>query len=250
MIEPPTWAPYCGPAPLPDEWLGRWNLDPLVIAGLIAAMLLLWRFRPAGRAAAPAAGALALLALIFVSPLCALTSALFSARVAHHLLLTGVVAPLLVAAVAGGIHGVAGRRAIGSPSLWVAVHALLFWLWHAPAAYQWALSSDLAYWLMQASLLGSAFGLWASLRAASAPSAVAALLATMLQMGLLGALLTFASVPLYAPHWLTTGAWGLTPLADQQLAGLIMWVPGALIYLGSAMWVMWRWIGDDRRLAA
>jgi putative membrane protein len=59
--------------------------------------------------------------------------------------------------------------------------------------------------------------------------AVAASALTSLQMGLLGAILTFADRPLYTPHLLTTQAWGLTPLADQQLAGVIMWIPAGVI---------------------
>ena len=65
--------------------------------------------------------------------------------------------------------------------------------------------------------------------------AMLALLATVVQMGMLGALLTFARDPVYAPHFATTLPYGLTPLADQQLAGLIMWVPAALPYVAAAL---------------
>jgi len=58
-------------------------------------------------------------------------------------------------------------------------------------------------------------------------------------MGLLGALITFAGAPLYAPHAVSTLAWGLTPLEDQQLAGLIMWAPAAVFYLAAALWRGW-----------
>ena len=126
----------------------------------------------------------------------------------------------------------------------------MFWVWHAPAAYGWALSNDAAYWLMQLSLLGSAVWFWSAVRRASAPGAVAALLLAMVAMGLLGALLTFTGQPVYAPHFLTTAAWGLTPLEDQQAAGLIMWAPAAAIYLAAALWVLGRWIGPDPRAAA
>jgi putative membrane protein len=57
-------------------------------------------------------------------------------------------------------------------------------------------------------------------------------------MSLLGALLTFAPHPLFAPHALTTEPWGLTPLADQQLGGAIMWGPGGLLFLAAALWVV------------
>jgi len=87
-------------------------------------------------------------------------------------------------------------------------------------------------------------------RRASAPAAVAALLIAMVAMGLLGALLTFTGEPVYAPHFLTTAAWGLTPLADQQAAGLIMWAPAAAVYLAAALLMLGRWIGPDVRTDA
>jgi len=58
-------------------------------------------------------------------------------------------------------------------------------------------------------------------------------------MGLLGALIVFAPRPLYVVHLASTTAWGLSPLADQQLAGLLMWVPATLPYLGVVLWLAW-----------
>ena len=57
------------------------------------------------------------------------------------------------------------------------------------------------------------------------------------QMGLLAALLTFAPDPLYAEHLTTTAAFGLSALEDQQLAGLVMWVPGMAVFLVLALWL-------------
>ena len=84
--------------------------------------------------------------VVFVSPLCALSSALFSARVLHHVLLIAAVAPLLALAFP--------LRRLGSPPLaaLVGVHAVILWLWHAPGPYAWGLASVPAYWLMQISL--------------------------------------------------------------------------------------------------
>jgi putative membrane protein len=93
---------------------------------------------------------------------------------------------------------------------------------------------------MQATIVGSAAVWWAKVLRAPAAGAAAALLATMVAMGLLGALLTFAGSALYAPHWLTTQAWGLSPLEDQQLAGILMWAPFGAIYLLAAMVVLYR----------
>lgn len=224
---------YCGPAPVPEDiWL-RWNLDPVLLAGLLALAL------AAGRrtAADPRAGwlAIGLMVVVFVSPFCALSSALFSARVLHHVVLIAAVAPLLALAFP--------LPRIGSPPLVVLVvtQAIILWLWHAPGLYAWGLASVPAYWLMQLSLLGSAWLMWRAILARQTPCgpALIALATTIGQMGLLGALIVFAPVPLYLVHFASTAAWGLTPLADQQLAGLLMWVPAALPYLGVGLWLAW-----------
>ena len=240
------WMPYCGSAPAPGDWLTRWNLDPALLLGLFAVGLFTWRLCSDRTERAYAAAAMVLAVLLFVSPFCALTSALFSARVTHHVLLTAAIAPLLVMAIPSRRF-----RFAGALPVWTAVQALIFWLWHAPGIYSQALSSDLIYWAMQLSLLGTSIGFWSALRRASAPAAVAALLGTTVQMGLLGALITFAGVPLYVPHLLVTDAWGFTPLQDQQLAGLIMWAPAAGLYLAAALVLVHRWFTrEGSRLAS
>ncbi|MCC8393517.1 cytochrome c oxidase assembly protein [Paraburkholderia sp. MMS20-SJTR3] len=224
---------YCGPAAVPDSvWL-RWNMDLWLLAALAAIALVL----ASGRAANPRAGwaALALMAIVFVSPLCALSSALFSARVTHHIILIAAVAPLLALAFP--------LSRLGYPPLVpvVAAHAVVIWLWHAPGPYAWGLSSVPGYWLMQLSLLGSAWLMWRNIFSPTLPTgpALVALVATIGHMGLLGALIVFAPVPLYVAHFGTTAAWGLTPLADQQLAGLLMWVLAMIPYLAAGLSLVW-----------
>jgi putative membrane protein len=173
--------------------------------------------------------------LIFISPLCALSSALFSARVFHHVLLIAAVAPLLALAFPM-------RRLVFPPlAVLVGVHAAILWLWHAPGPYAWGLASVPAYWLMQTSLLASSWLLWRGIFAPTTQfgSALVALVATTVQMGLLAALIVFAPRPLYLVHFSSTAAWGLSPLVDQQLAGLLMWVPAALPYVGVGLWLAW-----------
>lgn len=230
------WLPYCGEGSTPSDWLGRWNADPVVLAGFVGLVVLI--LARGGRSWAPGFAALAVLALAFVSPLCALSSALFAARTVHHVLLVAVAAPLIAWALP--------RRPVGPLALATVVQAVAFWAWHAPGAYALALSSDAAYWAMQGSVLGAAVWFWMAVRNARMPAAVITLLAAMVAMGLLGALITFAEAPLYAPHLLTTQAWGLTPLEDQQTAGLIMWAPASAIYLAAALLALGRWIGPDR----
>src|SRR6185503_14461881 len=136
---------YCGPAALPDDLWTRWNFDPLLIGLLAALAIVVGRGRTSDARAGWAA--IVLMLVIFVSPLCALSSALFSVRVLHHVLLIAAAAPLLALAFP--------LRRAGSPPLFilVAAHAVVLWLWHAPGPYTWGLASVPAYWLMQASLL-------------------------------------------------------------------------------------------------
>lgn len=224
-----TWTPYCGPAPDPADVLGRWNGDPVLLSVLALAVSVGVYLAVKGRSGAVfLLGAAGVLGLVFVSPLCALSSALFTVRTLHHLLLVLVAAPLLALCL----------PRTGTPRLWLAtaVQGVVFWAWHAPGLYAAALSDDLVYWVMQLTILGSAVWFWTAVRASGAAAAVAGLLAAMLAMGLLGALIVFAGHPLYGPHFATTLAWGMTPLEDQQAAGLIMWAPAAAAYLLVALW--------------
>lgn len=239
-MEPRIWTPYCGAAPTPQEIAARWNFDPLLIAVLLFCAGGYWL---AGHARTKAerrafAGFLGVAVVLFISPFCALSSALFSARVVHHVVVAAPLALLLA-------RSFDLRRIGGSIWLWITIQWLVFWVWHAPSVYGWALSNDAAYWLMQMSILLSACGFWTVLSRQPAPSAVAALLVTMVQMGLLGALITFSGSALYAPHFLGPQAWGLSPLEDQQLAGLIMWVPAAGIYLFAALRLLSRWLARE-----
>lgn len=224
---------YCGPAAEPQGFWTAWNGDPMLIGALCLLAVSGGAFaaRNAGRAGARNAallGSWLMAFLLFVTPLCAMSVALFSMRASNHLLLVTILAPLLA-------YGLGGKRLTGALSAAAITHAVIFWFWHAPAPYTAALSHDGVYWLMQLSLLASGVWFWRALIARWHDiTAIAAVLAGFAaQMGLLGALIAFAPDPLYAPHAITTAPWGLTALEDQQLAGLIMWVPGVLPYLAA-----------------
>lgn len=224
---------YCGPASVPADFWMRWNTDPVLIAGLAAMAVLVVMGRSADARATWAA--IILMVLVFISPLCALSSALFSARVLHHILLIAAIAPLLAKAFPQRSAGPAPLAVL------VATHAVLLWFWHTPGAYAWGLATVPAYWLMQMSLLGSAWLMWRRILVAPVqvgPSLMA-LAATVGQMGLLGAVIMFAPTPLYPMHFASTAAWGIDPLVDQQLAGLLMWVPAMLPYIGVGLWLAW-----------
>lgn len=224
---------YCGPAPVPESLWLAWNFDPFVLGAMAAGLAIWWSCGRRDRVGRNSLGSgYGLIFVAFISPLCALSVALFSARVAHHVILIAAIAPLLAIAFPWR----------GGPSLplsaLVILHAAIVWIWHAPDPYAFALSSHAAYWLMQATLFGSAWLLWREVFAPKTPigSLVMALLATIMQMGFLGALLVFAPSPVFAAHYFTTEVFGLTPLEDQQLAGLLMWVPAFLPYAGVALY--------------
>ena len=208
--------PYCGAPPLPGAV--PWNADPWLALAIAAIVLAGWRGSPSRPALL--AGA-AVLAAALLSPLCALAVALFSARVGQHMLVLLAAAPLL----ALGLRWPAPRAPIAA-----ALFAATLWLWHLPGPYAWSFTSHAAWWAMHATLLLAATWLAQAVLRARAEAALAVGLATAAQMGALGALLTFAPRPLYAVHEATTWPWWLTALEDQQLGGLLMWVPGGVLF--------------------
>jgi len=252
---------YCGEPPLPSAIWHRWNLDPV----LIVALVLLLFFYLAGAARGERAGGTFRSERVFfifgwtvvtaglISPLCPLSVSLFSARVGQHMLFVLIGAPLVAAGRPGVAMTMLLRRASAlepralQPRSRLSHHGMLpatgafaavLWFWHAPAPYAATFVGPWIYWLMHISVFGAALFLWTRLldpAPSRALAAVAGGLLTTMQMGLLGAVITLAPRPLYAPHALTTAAWGLTPLQDQQLGGAIMWVPGCVIFLMVAI---------------
>lgn len=239
---PYSFTPYCGAPPSAATLWVRWNLDPILIVvllGLAGAYAAFSHAGPLGRRSIPLwrrlcfYGGWALGGVALVSPLCALSVSLFSARVGQHMLLTTVVAPL----VALGLPR-SGPPRRGGELLAAGAFTLALWFWHAPGPYAATFDGPAIYWLMHLTLFGAALWLWRAVLGAPhdrLAAGAAATVAVGLQMALLGAVITFAQRPLYAPHALTTTAWGLTPLADQQLGGVIMWVPAGVIFVASIM---------------
>lgn len=213
---------------MPSTIAGSWNLDPLLL--LVLAGACFSGFVLDGPRRRAWLVAVAVLAVVFVSPLCALASALFAARGLHHLALMAIAAPLLAYA----LPALRAPRAAAS----LLTSTVVLWLWHWPALYTAAFESHLLYWALQLALLCSFVWFW---RAVMSPrlSPVTALMTIAAgagQMGLLGAVLTLAPRPLYDVHGLASLPWGLDPLSDQQFAGLLMWVPAFFVYGAYAIW--------------
>ena len=197
---------YCGPAAVPTEFWSRWNGDPVLLAVLAGMAIAVGR----GHSSNARAGWGAHRADARHFRLAALR-----ARVGA--VLGAGTAPCPAGCCRGASPGVGlsaapgGLAAAGRRLSWQT--PIILWLWHAPAAYEWGLASVPAYWLMQVSLLGSAWLMWRAILAPAAPPGpvLVALATTIGQMGLLGALIVFAPRPLYLVHLTSTAPWGLEP---------------------------------------
>jgi putative membrane protein len=263
-----------------------WTFEPAVVLGLAAAALVygIGRHRLRGRLRDGLAGrrweavsfwtGWTVLALALLSPLHQMGESLFSAHMVQHELLMVVAAPLLVLgrpllpwlwALAAPSRQVAGSVARATPvrRLWAvlsrldvatALQALVILGWHVPALFQWSVRSELVHAAQHTSFLAAALLFWwvvfhgarARLRYGAA---LLCLFLTTVVTGGLGALLTVARHPLYSVYASTTRLWGLSPLEDQQLAGLIMWIPAGLGYLLAALWLARAWLAEsDRRV--
>ncbi|GGB55234.1 hypothetical protein GCM10010833_07420 [Blastomonas aquatica] len=160
--------------------------------------------------------------LLWVSPLCAASASLLSVRMAHHMITMLLLAPALALGWP--------KVRIGDPIGWAVLAALALTAWFVPAAYSFAWDWTAGYWLLQLAMLGTAWQFWATWFDPATQTkplvmtAAPALLAMV--MGFVGALLTFAPRPLFAEHIFTTVLFDVSPLWDQQLAGLVMWTTG------------------------
>ncbi len=234
---PSTLDPYCGPAPTLQNALYSWNLDPVLIA-CMAFIAVAFHYVVSRPKAWKTGLFLLLLIAAFVSPLCAMTSALFSVRLAHHILLGSVLAPFVVL-ICFSAKPKQWLMTIPVEAIFVA-HTAIYWVWHLPFGYAFALSGTWQYWLMQIALIVASVLLWQALlsRNTSVVATTSLALGTMVQMGFLGAILTFAPRPLFEAHFATTQTFGLTPLEDQQLAGVLMWTLGFVPYVIVVLWCM------------
>jgi putative membrane protein len=263
-----------------------WSFEPWVVGclALAAALYLiglarLWRRAGAGRGVRPMqlvafATGWAILALALVSPLDSLSAQLFSAHMVQHELLMIVVAPLFVLGRPLGLWAWAlpakWRRESGRLFRWQPVrsawrfvtrplvawtlHALALWIWHVPALFDAALASEGLHALQHFSFLATALLFWWSVLGATRRMhqgiALLSLFTTMVHSGALGALLALSGFAWYPAYVESASAFGLSALEDQQLGGLLMWVPAGLIYLCVGCALAARWLAGPRpRLA-
>jgi putative membrane protein len=198
--------------------VSRWNVAAFVLGWLATAMAL-------------------------VSPLDAMGSVLFSAHMVQHEVLMIVAAPLLVLSVPWRTP-----EALRAHWAW-SLHAAAVLVWHVPSLFDAAVHDDAVHAMQHLSFFGTALLFWWSvLRSAAGPAqraygvAVVSVFTTAVYTTLLGALLTVAPTAWYSAYASTTRPWGLSPLEDQQIGGLVMWVPAGLVYTAAGLWLFAAWL--------
>ncbi|QYF94645.1 cytochrome c oxidase assembly protein [Massilia sp. PAMC28688] len=259
-----------------DSWwtLDPWIITPMSLLGLLYLGGLLWlrRRQHAGVSVQPLALASAAtggLTLFFslIWPLDAFSESSFAAHMAQHMLLIAVAGPLLAlarisipinAALAAVSPAAAAAlslprkwlRLLLMPSLVFTLHGATIWIWHSPVLFELALRVEWIHTLEHLSFLIAGYWYWTVLMRHGEhegnASASLSLLSTLMHTGLLGALITFAPHPLYSPYIATQGSIEQA-LQDQQLAGLLMWIPVGAVYLIGGLAFIAAWLRSAER---
>jgi putative membrane protein len=198
-----------------------------------------------------------LLVIALSSPVDDITDSLFSAHMAQHLALMLLIPPLAVWSrpVVVGLwafpHG--ARKTISNSRFSRILRAIIQWLmqplvvailflgtfsfWHLPRPYAWSLSNEWVHALEHLTFLVTAIMFWelviepSGRRRMGHYTTLLYVAAIAVLSGLPGALMILSPVALFKAHTSVTAVWGLTPLEDQQIAGLIMWIPAGLFFL-------------------
>jgi putative membrane protein len=204
-----------------------------------------------------------------VSPLHPWGQVLFSAHMTQHEILMLVAAPLMVlgrpmvvflrALPAPLAHELgylsnrawwrAGWRTISNPFVAWLVGAVVLWVWHVPALFDWTLRNEWVHAAQHTSFLLSALLFWWAVihvkdRVMGYGAAIIYMFTTALHSGLLGVLLAFSRSVWYPSYLHTTQAWGMTPLEDQQVGGLIMWIPAGIVYIIAGLALAAGWLRE------
>lgn len=258
----------------PDDLWSSWEFDPGVVIPLLLAAVLYAlgqrkHFGLTGFQRACFWMGWIFLAIALLSPLHPLGEVLFSAHMIQHEILMLICAPLLVLSrplvTFLWALPLSWRKTLGRWSkvrllngtwnlltdpfgAWL-LHAIAIWAWHVPYLFQLTLRSDLAHTAQHLSFFLSGLLFWWAVFYTHHRRAYGAaflyVFTTALHTGALGALLTFAPRVWYPAYSRTTQGWGLTPLEDQQVGGLIMWVPASLVYLVAGLALCAAWLSES-----
>ena len=250
-----------------------WEFDPLVVIPLALALIVFVagsvRLARRSKVDRPRTwlfvGGWAVLTLSLVSPLHQGGEQSFALHMIEHELIMLVATLLLAASHSGGVlaWGLPSplRRALGGSwkaplaSLWkrltepvtaTIVQAVVMWLWHAPALFDRALESDGWHAAQHLSFVAASLLFWVAMlnpRRGGYLLSAGCLFVTTLVEGALGALMALSRSPWYSDYAaMGLSGIGLDPTTDQQLAGLIMWIPGGVLHGAAALLLLYRWL--------
>jgi putative membrane protein len=219
----------------------------------------------------------AALVIALLSPLHALGEDLFSVHMVQHLLLTLVAAPLLLLSnsmpvllwalprrqrrLLGGLVGQPGAlrsalRWLTRPLIAGGLFVVTQWAWHQPLPYQWALENVWAHYFEHLIFFGTAILFWWPVIGAAPlgsqigyPARMAYTFLGWMPNTLLGAGISMVHSPLYPQYVRTAAAYGIDPGLDQQLAGLIMWIPGDVLFASILMLLFAAYLRHEERTA-
>ncbi|MBI4590629.1 MAG: cytochrome c oxidase assembly protein [Candidatus Rokubacteria bacterium] len=250
-----------------------WDLHPDVLAGLalLATLYLLGigplrrRYRWAGGVApwrvAAFFGALGVMFIALNGPLHDLAEhSLVSAHMVQHLLLTLVVPPLLLAGSPGWLlrpvltirRAAAVGQVLTRPLPALSIYTVVFTTWHLPIPYEWALKDHGVHILEHLLFIATALLLWWPVLSPlpdwprpAPPAQLLYLFVAGIPMVPVAAFLTLSDEVLYPFYGKAPWQWGLSPLADQRLGGVLMWIGGPLVFLIAMTIVFFRWASRD-----
>lgn len=187
---------------------------------------------------------------------------LFSAHMVQHLILTLLIPPLWILGLPEWLVRAAIRhprvnsaaRVLTHPALAFTVYNLVFIGWHLPVAYEAALENHNLHILQHLMFIASSVMLWwpaidplPDLSRMGPPMRLFYLFAVGIPMSVVAALITLSGDVLYPWYAVQPRVLGLSPLADQQLGGLIMWVPGGLSWWVAISIIYLRWAQREER---
>jgi putative membrane protein len=248
----------------------------LTLALYAAGVLRVWQKAGVGRGVrwrdvAGFVGAILALAVALSTPMDEWSEHWLAAHMVQHELLMVVAAPLLTlsapivaflwalpatwrAPAAAAVHHpvpAAAWRLVTSPAVAFFLYGLALWAWHLPVMYEFALGHEAAHILQHLCFFGTATIFWWGVAHGrhgrlGYGAAVVYVFATTVHGGLLGALLTISPRVWYAPY-LQPHEHGLTPLEDQQLAGLFMWVPASFAFVAAGLMLFSAWLRHSDR---
>jgi cytochrome c oxidase assembly factor CtaG len=258
-----------------------WLITPLYVSGIafFIGTRKLWRTAGIGRGVKQSQAIAfwsgwTVLALALVTPLHWLGERLFSAHMVEHELLMIVAAPLIAFARPSGAMAWSLPRSVrpalgafwsagptlaiwsvfGHPVTATLLHGVTLWIWHAPILYNLALASETVHRIEHLSFFFTGLLFWWTLFHGRGPGrgertrdviAIGCLFITILHSGLLGALLTLSPHVLYPAQVQFSADFGLAPLEDQQLAGVLMWVPMGTLYTVMALYFAYRLLNSQ-----